>query len=121
MAQTEMTAEEVFESLNGFEEIAVEKAFRADPTSLAQSGQHIRFIRSLVFIVLKREKQMNDLIAKQTVMGMPIAELLEFFTDDEEESKPAVDSSSDEPLDLTKSDETSESDDSGEAVEPAEN
>lgn len=78
------TADEVLESINGFEEAAVEKAFGSDPIELAQGNKYMKFIRALVFVVKKREG-LNDVQARQAAMEMPMSELQNFFVEPEEE------------------------------------
>lgn len=81
--------DEVLESINGFEEVAVEKAFGADPIELAQGQKLMKFTRAMVFVVKKREG-LNDLQARQAAMEMTMADLQTFFVmsdDDDEDPK----------------------------------
>lgn len=71
------TADEVFESLNGFDEIAIEKAF-AEVTSL--KDKPMTFLRALVFTEKRREK-LGDKEAKQYAMELPVKELTAYFAD----------------------------------------
>jgi hypothetical protein len=81
-----VNADELFESLTGFEEIAVEKAFGKDPSEIANSGKMIKFLRVLAFILAKREGK-NDMQAKQYCMSLPVSDLTDLFeTVEEEES-----------------------------------
>lgn len=84
------TADDILESITGFEEVAVEKAFGADPIELAQGNKFMKFTRALVFVVKKREG-LNDVQARQAAMEMPLSVLQDFFaeaTDDVEEEAP---------------------------------
>lgn len=94
-----INADELFESINGFEEIAVEKAFGSDPSEIAQAGKMVKFLRVLAFIQAKREGS-NDMQAKQHAMSLPVKALTDLFIVNEDDD---------------------ESDESGEAEEPSEN
>lgn len=78
----EMTADEFFESLNGFDEIAVAKAFGDKPIALSKSDP-MWFARSLVFVA-KRREQLSDPDAKKYAMESTVKEINAFFREDEE-------------------------------------
>lgn len=76
-----MTAEEFFESLTGFDEIAIKKAFGSPVTKLCEVDS-MEFARSLVFVAKTREG-LSAVDAKQASLSMTIGEVTGFFTDDE--------------------------------------
>jgi hypothetical protein len=81
---SKLTAEEMGESLTGYDELAIEKAFQvSDVTVLAGTKQ----IRGLVFVALRREGQ-SDKDAFASVMEMPLKSCNEFFAEDEDEPMP---------------------------------
>lgn len=81
-APVTMTADEAFESLTGFDEIAIEKAFGHDVMTLADKKQ-LTFNRALVFVQRRRDG-MTDAEAKTAVMNMPVGDVLGTFDDDDE-------------------------------------
>lgn len=95
--KTNMTADEFLESLTGFDEIAIEKAFGADVMALADTRQSA-FIRSLVFVQHRRDG-LKDLEAKAAALAMTLGEVLAAFDDDDEvdPEDPVTDSGKDAP------------------------
>ena len=81
MSEVEITAEEMFESLNGFDELAVAKWFDASPLELGGTTLG----RSLVFIA-KRREGMTDVDAHAAAMNLTIRDLNGFFADEDGES-----------------------------------
>lgn len=77
-----MTHEEFFESLNGFDEIAIQKAFGAKPIDLSETDKSA-LLRSLVFVAKKRDG-LDDKAAKQYAMEATFGELNSFFAEDRE-------------------------------------
>lgn len=81
-----MSTEEMLESLTGFEEIAIERAFSAEVMDLAKTKPTM-FLRSLVFTHLVREGQdVNS--AKQSAMELTLKASQGFFEEAEEELMP---------------------------------
>jgi hypothetical protein len=78
-----MTADEMFGSLTGFEEIAINAHFGAEITDLAEH-KPITFVRALVFTCLTRTGQTAQ-DAKKAAMEMSITQATEYFEADEEE------------------------------------
>lgn len=77
---TKATANEVFESLTGYEEIAVEKRFGAGVETLAD-GKPLRLLRALAFVQIKREGS-DDAKAYDAAMNLTLAEAQNRFEDD---------------------------------------
>lgn len=77
---TKPTTLEVTESLNGFDEIAIEQAFGRDLDDL--NGRH--YLRALIFI-MKRRDGVDVVKAKRAAMEVPIKELGDHFAEEEEE------------------------------------
>lgn len=82
MSQTEKTAEEVMESLTGFDEIAVAKAFDAEIITLAEHHQ-TKFLRALVFVECRRVGQ-TDAEAWQSCMALSLKAAQDYFAADDE-------------------------------------
>jgi hypothetical protein len=76
MTTIDQTAQQVYDSANGFDDIAVKKAFGASLLSLKDDA--MTFGRALAFIVAKRDG-LNDMQAKQTVLGLSNAALSDYF------------------------------------------
>lgn len=81
--KTKIDVNELIESINGYEEIAVEKAFGDEPMTLLQL-KPIRGLRACLFIVKKREG-LNDLKAHQFAMATNLKNLNEMFEYEEED------------------------------------
>jgi hypothetical protein len=83
---TDKTANEVFESLNGFEEIAISQHFNATVARLAENNETI-FLRALLFTELVRAgKSPKD--AKHEAMHWPIRDVKAFFPDEPDDVMP---------------------------------
>lgn len=98
MSQVEMTAEEAFQSLTGFDEIAVARSFGEEITSMADKRPTM-FVRALVFVSLRRQGS-SDADAKQAALDMTLGAVNAFFTEapedfdpEEPDSEPGKDSS----------------------------
>jgi hypothetical protein len=74
--------EEAMESLTGWDEIAIEKAFGEDITSLLV-GKPTMSMRALVFVD-KRREGMKDGEAKSFAMEMKLQDAQAWFEDDDE-------------------------------------
>lgn len=81
-----ITADEFMETLTGYDEIAIEKAFSKDVMGLAQ-GAPTTLLRSLVFVE-KRREGLSDKDAKDAVLQMSLREVNERFAQDDEEPMP---------------------------------
>ena len=77
-----VTADDLYESLTDYEEMAIEKAFGSDPMQLASSGKMVRFLRALIFIDVNRNGK-NVLLAKQEAMAMRNGDVLTYFAEPE--------------------------------------
>lgn len=86
MAEQLMGMEEFLDSLTGFDEIAIEKAFGADITSLL-TKQATMSMRALVFVARRRDG-LSDAEARKSVMEAPLSEVKAFFPDEEPEVTP---------------------------------
>ena len=72
---------EVFESLNGFDEIAIERAFGQDISTL--KDKPTLAMRAL-FFTEKRREGLSDKDAKQAAMESALSELTDYFRPDED-------------------------------------
>jgi hypothetical protein len=86
MATHQMTADDFSLSLNGFDEIAIAKAF-GDEVSALGSKRPMTFLRALIFVALRRDGS-KDAEAYQAAMGLTLREVTEFFPDQEPEVFP---------------------------------
>lgn len=82
----EMTADEFFESLTGFDELAIAKHFGAKPIALSNTDP-MWFARSLVFVAHRRGG-MADAEAKKAALELTVGNVNEFFVEDEDETSP---------------------------------
>ena len=80
MSAPTMTARETMRSLNGFDEIAIEKAFGKELDELGSRES----VRALIFIQRKRAGD-NDKAAKDFALGIPMGQLDEHFAAPAEE------------------------------------
>ena len=81
MSNTDQTAEDLFKSLNGFDEIAITRAFGEDLSVLR--AKPFTFVRALVFVDLKRGGATDGEAHKQA-MSLTMADLESYFASDEE-------------------------------------
>lgn len=84
--ETKLTAEEVIDSLTGFDEIAIAKAWGAEWSDLAETKPST-FNRSLVFTLFRRAGK-TDAEAKAAALELTLKEVTEAFADDEDEVMP---------------------------------
>lgn len=77
----QITSDEMLESLTGFDELAIEKAFDADWQTLVTQKQTM-FLRALIFVQLRRDGK-SDKDAKNAVMELSLKAANDFFADDE--------------------------------------
>lgn len=92
----QFTAEEVADSLTGFDEMAIKQHFGSTLTKLAEDQSMLA--RALVF-VLKRRDGANDDDARNDALGMALKEVMSHFADESVES--GKDESSSEPQPAT--------------------
>lgn len=77
------SAEELFESLNGFDEITINNAFGSDVAVLAEN-QPTTFLRALIFVAERRAGK-PDSAAYKASMEMTTKDVAGRFTDDSDE------------------------------------
>lgn len=80
----QITAEEMLESLTGFDEIAIKQQFGAEVADLA-NNQPTMFLRSLVAVHVKRQDGLPDAAAKQRAMELTLKQAQEYFLQSEGE------------------------------------
>lgn len=83
MAATEKTAEEVLDSLTGFDEMAIKQHFGAPISDLASDQSMLA--RALVFVLRRRDGSADD-DARNQVLGMSLKEVLGYFSEESAES-----------------------------------
>lgn len=81
----QVPADELFESLTGFDEIAINKAFNLELGQIQEKP--FMFMRALVF-VNERRGGANDLTAHATAMNMPMSALTDYFAEVEDDLDP---------------------------------
>ena len=79
MSQTDLTAEEVLDSLTGFDEIAIAQHFGRTVGEMAEKDQSM-FGRSLIFVV-KRREGVNDDDARNAALSLTMKEYVSYFAD----------------------------------------
>jgi len=89
---TKLSAEETFESLTGFDEIAISQAFKADVSDLAQN-RATTFTRALYFVLLRRDGK-SDTDAKKTALETRLGDVLDNFADEDDVDPSEPDSES---------------------------
>lgn len=98
MSQTDMTTDEVLDSLTGHEEMWIADQFGKPVGDFIMNPSMYR--RVLIF-VLKRRENVNEDDARNAVMDMTLKDVLEFFPKDgaeePEEAAKAEESGKDEP------------------------
>lgn len=90
---TRPTATEVLQSLTGYDEIAVEKAFGSPITTLANINRST-FGRALVFAIRLHAGDKHE-PAKTYAMGLTIGEIDDHFADDDDDELPGSESGKD--------------------------
>lgn len=86
MSADKISAEEMIDSLTGFDEIAIKKAFGAEWGQLVESSP-VTFTRSLIFIQ-KRREGLLDAVAKDAALSLTLGEVNAVFAEDEPEVMP---------------------------------
>jgi hypothetical protein len=82
MSTSQMSADDFFMSLNGFDEIAISKAFDMEVFQLRKHP--FKFLRSLAFVDMRRNG-MKDAEAKEGALNLTIDQLQDYFAKPEEE------------------------------------
>lgn len=87
---SDQTVEELANSLTGFDEIAIKKAFGAtfaslSPNEKGEGGDVFQFLRALVFVHRKREGD-NDITAFNAAQALTTTEATSYFADESAES-----------------------------------
>lgn len=83
MSQIDQTAEQVFDSVTGFDEIAISTHFGRTVQELAEKDASM-FGRALVFVVKRREGLADD-EARNAALGLTFGEFQAFFAEPSEE------------------------------------
>lgn len=86
----DQTVEELADSLTGFDEIAIKKAFGVPFSALAPNekgvgGDIFQFLRSLIFVHRRREGD-NDVTAYNAAQAMTTGEVNGYFAEESAES-----------------------------------
>lgn len=98
MNKNDMTAREFYNSLNGFDEIAVAGRFGEKPSAMAKAEDLGSFARALVFVAERRAGK-DDASAYEFAMLATVAEVGAYFAGDEEPTPhdPVTDQGKDMP------------------------
>jgi len=105
MSTSELTLNEAMESINGFDEIAIEKHMGYDIYTSDEEGsgvyreKPVLMIRCLIFVMQRRTGQ-TDVEARRAVMEMTVKDVHDYFADDPEDldpDDPDSESGKDEP------------------------
>lgn len=93
LPQHELTAQEMFDDLSGFDEIAIARRFGTPVNELGKSP--IQFARALVFIDLRR-KGSTDGEAYKAAQDMKVGQIKHYFKPDPQPTEDAPRDGSDE-------------------------
>lgn len=101
MSTVPQTASEVFESMTGYEEVAIMQTFGANPQEVDEFGNTALvgtlLGRSMVFILQRRDGK-SDMDAYDAAMSLSTPALLDYFAKDgDEESGKEPDSTEPQP------------------------
>jgi hypothetical protein len=83
MAETDKTAEEVLDSLTGFDEMAIKQHFGSPISDLATDQSMLA--RALVFVLRRRDGKSDD-DSRNDVLAMSLKEVLGYFSEESQES-----------------------------------
>lgn len=83
MSDTQMTAEEILDSLTGFDEMAIKQHFGATVGELTKDETMLG--RALVFVAKRREGLADD-DARNAALGMALKAVTSFFAEESEGS-----------------------------------
>lgn len=83
---SDLTADAMFDSLTGYDEIAVRKSFDANVVNLSQTDP-LQFLRALVFVA-ERRGGLKDAAALKAAQTLTLGETADYFADDPEEVDP---------------------------------
>lgn len=96
---SDLTGDEMFESLTGFEEMAVKARFGVPINDLAKVDQ-LQLGRALVFADLKRQdRNLKDKDAHDAAQAMELGVVLDYFSDEPDEpfeDEPVTDAGKDD-------------------------
>lgn len=86
----EQSADEFADTLTGFDEIAIKKAFGIPFSSLAPDekgsrGDAFQFLRCLIFVHRRRQGD-NDITAYNAAQNLVMGDVVHYFADEDEES-----------------------------------
>lgn len=87
---TQLTIEEMVESLTGYEELAVAKHFGDEVGKLLDSKPTMG-LRSLIFAHVARDEGMRPELAKKTAMDLTVKAVSTYFRDDTDDEIDPVD------------------------------
>lgn len=94
MSTSTMTAQEMFEDLGGFEEIAIAKRFGTPVNSLA-STDSTQFLRALIFADYRRQGQ-SDGDAYKAAQNLKLGAIKDYFREDDTAEDPDSESGKDD-------------------------
>lgn len=83
------SSDEVMESLTGYDELAIEKAFGDEVESLIRKGRGLTYLRALVFAQELHGGAKHD-EAKKTALTMTVKELNGRFREENEDGDPEL-------------------------------
>ncbi len=86
MNENKITAEDMIQSLTGFDEIAIAKHFGHEWGALIETSP-VTFTRALVFVQKRRDGE-NDPDAKNSALSLTLKQVNDFFAEDDPELNP---------------------------------
>lgn len=79
---TDITADEMMESLTGFDEIFIRKHFER-PIDVLGGADRLQFLRALIFTHYRREGE-KEVSAYKAAQGLTLVEIKGYFAEDDE-------------------------------------
>lgn len=86
MSTVDITADDMAGSLNGFEELAIKKAFSVNLNALNDDSAQL--LRALIFADKRRGEGVADKTAYKAAMDLPLREVQAYFAEPEPEADP---------------------------------
>lgn len=84
MSETNLTAEEVLESLTGHDEMAITQHFGRTVSQFAEGNDQSGVARALVFVLKRREDGVSDDDARNAALDMTLKQVMGYFAEESE-------------------------------------
>lgn len=84
MSQTELTADELTETITGYDEEAIAREFGGFDLYADAEAKPVTMLRALIFVHKRHDPATSDKAAFEGAMGMPLGKVQDYFADDNE-------------------------------------